>query len=232
MRRFNFNQFIWFIILLSLFLTIGFLFITGKIFLLVSEKMKIYIILTIVFLFIMLIVQFPRIFTIPSRGGIKKGYFFFFIFISAMVLVLNIDILKSSLLMKGVTIEHRSHSHGSGHNHSLVMKEDSIIVEKDNFHKSIEAINESLDSYIGKEIIIEGLLYNETVEVGDFIITEIDMNCCMVDSSFIGITCTGENYENFKTGDYVKAKGILKYVEHNGKNIPTIEIEGVEKSNR
>ena len=50
MRRFNLNQFIWVILLGILLFFIGFLLISGKLFSLVVSSMKIYIILTLIFL--------------------------------------------------------------------------------------------------------------------------------------------------------------------------------------
>lgn len=229
MKRFNLNQFLWFLILLALLSTIGILYFTGDIFLLVSEKVKIYLIITLIVLFIMLLVQVSRIFTVPSRGGVKKGYFLYFILIFSFLVVIKVDILKSSLLMKGVKIEHRTHSHGKGHSHDYVTNNDRIVVGENDFHKVVEAINEDIDEFENKEIVIEGLAYRELIELGDFIITQIDMNCCMGDSTFLGLTCLGEISDDIQTGDYIKIKGTIKVIEENNKKIPAIEVNSVEK---
>lgn len=234
MKRFNFNQLIWLLILLGFLISIGFLLFSGKIFLLVAERTKIYIILTLVFFLIMLVMQIAEVFTVPSRGGIKKGYIFFILIIITFIIVSNIDILKNSLIMKGVVVEHNNHHHGSDHIHhyEAVDKEDNIIVKKDNFHNIIESINENIESFADKEIAIEGLFYEDEVQIGDYVITQIDMNCCMVDSSFLGITCIGEADTEIKTGDYVKGKGKIKIVEHNGHKLGAIEIKKLEKINK
>lgn len=236
MKRFNFNKFLWLLILIGLLLSIGFLFFSGKIFLLVAEKMNLYIIFTLICLFLFCLMEISEVFTVPSRGGVKRGYIFFVLIIVGFLVVSKIDILKNSLIMKGVVVEHGSHNHGSGHAHNhddfQIADDETIIVEKDNFHNAIEIINSHIENYIDKDIIIEGLLYNDDINTGDFVITQIDMNCCMVDSSFLGITCIGEVDSEVETGDYVKAKGKIKIVNYNGHKLGAIEINELNKYDR
>ncbi|MGL5615934.1 MAG: TIGR03943 family putative permease subunit [Sarcina sp.] len=232
MKRFNLNQFLWFLILVALLATMGILYFTGDIFLLVSEKVKIYLMITLIVLGIMLLVQVTRIFTVPSRGGIKKGYFLYFILIFSFFVVIKVDILKSSLLMKGVKIEHKTHNHGKGHSHDYLTNNDIVIVGKSDFHKVVEAINEHSNEFENKKIIIEGLAYKELIELGDFVITQIDMNCCMGDSTFLGLTCFGGISDDIETGDYIKINGIIKIFEESNKRIPVIEVDSVDKINR
>ena len=78
MRRFNLNQFIWVILLGILLFFIGFLLISGNLFSLVVSSMKIYIILTLIFLALIFLIEIKDIFTVPSRGGIKKDIYFIF----------------------------------------------------------------------------------------------------------------------------------------------------------
>lgn len=237
MKRFNFNKFLWLLILIGFLLSIGFLFFSGKIFLLVAEKMNLYIIFTLICLCLFFLIEISEVFTVPSRGGIKRGYIFFVLTIICFLVVSRIDILKNSLRMKGVVVEHSGHNHVTGHAHNhdkdIQMADDeTIIVEKDNFHNAIEIINSHIENYIDKDIIIEGLLYNNDINTGDFVITQIDMNCCMVDSSFLGITCIGEVDSEIETGDYVKAKGKIKIVDYNGHKLGAVEINELNKYNK
>lgn len=230
MRRFNLNQFIWVILLGILLFFIGFLLISGKLFSLVVSSMKIYIILTLVFLALIFLIEIKDIFTVPSRGGIKKGYIFYILFIATLIVVSSTDILRNSLIMKGVVIEHEGHNHGKNHNHEVSFQKDNVLIDKGNFHKFVEVILEDTEEYKNVPITVEGLLYKENIEVGDFFITQIDMNCCMADSKFLGITCIGNVDANFKTGDYVRVKGTLDVREHKGKKIPVIYINQLENS--
>lgn len=231
MRRFNLNQFIWVILLGILIGSIGFLLISDKLFSLIVGSMKIYVVLTLIFLTLIFLIEIKDIFTVPSRGGIKKGYIFFILLIATLVIVSNTDILRNSLIMKGVVIEHKGHNHNKNHNHKLSFERDNILINKENFHSSVEAILENTEDYKTMPITVEGLLYNEKVEVGDFFITQVDMNCCMADSKFLGITCVGSINSEFKTGDYVRVKGTLNVTEYKGEKIPVIYINQLENFN-
>lgn len=78
MRRFNLNQFIWVILLGILIVSIGFLLISDKLFSLVVGSMKTYVVLTLIFLTLIFLIEIKDIFTVPSRGGIKRDIYFSF----------------------------------------------------------------------------------------------------------------------------------------------------------
>ncbi|MPQ42576.1 DUF1980 domain-containing protein [Clostridium tarantellae] len=211
MKRFNLNEFIWFLILCGLLFLILNLVLTGEIFLLINIKMKKYIILAILIIFILSIVQFNQIFTIPPRGRIKLGYIIFIIALVFLAILPKVNILKTSLDFKGVKLYHDKHvnkDHLKKENHEL-LKSEKLILKKDNFHEGLEIIMHELDNFLGKEIYIEGIIYEDEFYKDKFILTDIDMNCCIVDSSYLGVLCKKNSNINVSNGEYVRLKGKL-----------------------
>lgn len=222
MRRFNLDQFIWFCILAVLSSILGFMIFSGKIFLLINSDRKISIIFMIGFLVILTIIQATRIFTIPSRDGVKGGYFQFIILIVLLILVSTIDITKTSLKMRGVRLGHSQHVHSEldahGHNHFEIS--DSLVVDDSNFHEFIEEISEHIDNNVGKTLEVSGIYYIDEKYKDSFIITQLNMNCCIADSEYLGILCEiPKEMRSFKIGDEIKVSGKISSFDDNGKKI-------------
>lgn len=75
MRRFNLDEFLWFIVLILLDLSIIYLVFTRKIDFYIGNKMIKYIYITIVMISIITIFQFKNVFTSKGNGNIKKNYY-------------------------------------------------------------------------------------------------------------------------------------------------------------
>ena len=134
---------------------------------------------------------------------------------------------------KGVNLYHENHMN-TLHKHDEHVKrinKDIISIGKDNFHSSLEEIINHIDEYVGKEITIEGLVYNDSKYENKFIVTSIDMNCCIVDSTYLGILCDYKGI-NIETGITALVKGKIEKVKitsNYGKDIwiPMIKVSDV-----
>lgn len=85
MKRFNINEFLWFLILLGISGYIFFLIKTGGVNKFVHGHMTRYLALALVPLLLITVFQFYKSFTIISSRKIKKGYFIFFIMLIIML---------------------------------------------------------------------------------------------------------------------------------------------------
>ena len=236
MKRFNLDQFIWFCILLMISTVLTIMLFTGKIFLLIDGKRIISTSIMLIILYLLTIVQTTRIFTVPSRSGVKKGYFQYLILIGILILVSNIDISKTSLLMKGVKLSHAEHNHGEKHNHPHVdfklNDEGRIIINNINFHEAIEEITSHKDKFLGKEFEVEGIYYKDLKYPNKFIITQLNMNCCIADSDYLGILCEKDKLENLnlEVGDKIKVIGKLSEFNDDGKELVKIDVLEIIKN--
>ena len=213
MRKFNFSEFIWFLILVCFEVLLFKMIINEKIFLIISINMKKYILLALVILLLLIIIQFFNIFKVSSRRIFKKGYLIFIFALILLFLTNGLNITEVSLNLKGVKFYHENHEiHKHKHykaNYDLNELEALVLSER-NFHDSIEELIVHLDGLIGKEISIEGLFYkSNNYEKNEFAITQIEMNCCIVDSTYLGILCSGD-VPNINNGEMVKVKGIIQ----------------------
>lgn len=213
MRKSNFSEFIWFLILVFFEGLLFKMLISERIFLIISINMKKYIWLALFILLILIIIQFFNIFSFSSRKMFKGGYLIFIFALGMIFLANSLNINEVSLNLKGVKLSHESHEmneHEHSHSHENLNELETLVLSEENFHNSIEELIAHLDEFIGKEISIEGLFYkNKDYAESEFAITQIDMNCCIVDSTYLGVLCSGD-MPNINNGQEVKVKGIVQ----------------------
>lgn len=213
MRKFNFSELVWFLILVCFEYIIFKMLISEKIFLLISTDMRKYIFLAIAIIFLLIIIQFFNIFTFSSRRIFKGGYFIFIFALTMLMITNRLNINEVSLNLKGVKLYHEKHEIGEHehlHSHEDLEALETLVLTEENFHNTIEGLIVHLDEFIGKEISIEGLFYKSNdYEESEFAITQIEMTCCIVDSTYLGVLCKGD-MPNLENGDEVKVKGIVQ----------------------
>lgn len=233
MKRFNINEFIWFIILGFNLIFLSYMLWSKKIFLIINSDMKIYMYIAIIIIGLMLIIQFNKIFTIPSRSGIKLGNLVFVISAVLLLMLTKIDIVKTSLEFKDVKLYHGFHSKNS-HEHSHQMNcinNEKIILDDGNFHEMLEEVLSHIDEYIGKDIEIQGIAYNDKKYEGKFIITSLEINCCIVDSTYLGVLCKENNF-TLENGQKIRVTGKIDKtkIRDNMNNdiwVPLIEVSNL-----
>lgn len=232
MKRFNMNEFIWFLILGCNLIFLSYGVYTEKIFLIVNSDMRNYVYIAIGIITLMLMVQYPKIFTISARGGIKAGYLIFIFSAVCLWSMTQIDIIKTSLEFKEVNLYHELHannSHEESH-HIHCIDGDVITVNNDNFHERLEELIHHVDEYVGKEIEITGVVYNDSKYNDKLILTNLDMNCCIVDSSYLGVLCENDNIR-LENGTEITVHGKINKTsikDNNGNVIWVPLIEGTK----
>lgn len=213
MRKFNFSELIWFLILVCFEVVMFKMLIDGKMFLLISNDMKKYIYLALVIILLLMSIQFFNIFTFQSRKIFKGGYLIFIFALIMLMITDGLNINQVSLNLKGVKLYHERHEvseHEHLHSHEDLETLESLVITEENFHNTVESLIVHLDDFIGKEISIEGLFYkSKDYEESEFAITQIEMTCCIVDSNYLGILCKGD-MPDLSNGKEVKVKGIVQ----------------------
>lgn len=230
MKRFNLDQFIWFLILMGLSCILTLMIISGKIFLLIDSGRVISTSIMMIILYALTIVQTTKVFTIPSRSGVKGGYIQFIALIFILIVISFTDIPKVSLEMKGVRLYHNEHLEDDGHTHSHgnLGETDTIYIKEEIFHEAVEELSAHIDKHMGKNIEIEGRYYDNSME-NSFVITTLNMNCCIADSEYLGVMCDLKNKDDIKikNGSKIKVTGIISSFEKDGHNLVKIEAENL-----
>lgn len=233
MKRFNINEFFWFIILLTFTLYTYYLLSRGKILLFVHPEMVKYAALSFVIFGELTAFQIFKVFTVRTRVSFKKGYLLFFITLIVGIFIapsgLNSDIWdkKGVTLVSSGTIENiGKHSHEE----SEKIKGDLIIFNSTNYIHYLEEISEHIDEHKGKRVVIDGFILKDGKnEKSEFLLTRVLMNCCAADSQAIGLLSRYDKPNNFKKDDWVRIEGTISTKLNKGIVSPILLVDKIEK---
>lgn len=192
MKKFNIDELIWFIILVSLSLSLVFLIRSGKITNFVGSDMIIYFYLSIIILSVFAIFQFGRIFTIKRRVETTNKYIPL-----TFTLCVGVVLLYVFPLLKGNT----------DINEELLLKNnaDAIIINSENY-SILNEIVENKEEYEGKKIVFLGYI-DKIKENSDFtIIARQTVKCCQADKEKIQIKAKGLE-SNLEEGQWINICG-------------------------
>lgn len=236
MKRFNINEFFWFIILLAFTLYTYYLLSRGKILLFVHPEMVKYAALSFVIFGELTAFQIFKVFTVRTRVSFKKGYLLFFITLIVGIFIapsgLNSDIWDK----KGVTLVSSGSIENIGkhsHEEKEKIKGDLIIFNATNYIHYLEEISGHIDEHKGKRVIIEGfILKDDKYDNNEFLITRVLMNCCAADSQAIGVLGRFNKLSSFKKDDWVRVEGIISTKLNKGIVSPIILVDKIEKADR
>lgn len=235
MKKFNMNEFIWFLILVALTLSIGIMIYTGKIYMLIHPKMKIYLIIGTAILLLLSITQLPKIFTIPDRVGVKKGNLIFLFAFIMIIISTNINVNSTYLEFKGVNLfpYFDDHDIKEKHDHGTAIPSGTIKLKEENFYCYLEDIQKDIYKYEGRDIEVEGMVYkSKDIKSNQFIITRLVMNCCAADSQYIGVICD-YNGASLKECTWVRVIGKITHsnisdIRGKAKVLPLVTVDKVE----
>lgn len=221
MKRFNINEFIWFVILVSFAYYIYELFNTGKINLYIHPKMFKYVLFSLVIFIILAIFQVKRIFTFSKTKKIKLGYIIFIIPLF-LAFAVNPDTLNAQVVAnKGGNIV--SNNMYSSEEASEKNYEESLETEKntdldiadgynspdgERFMETLGAVYGDLDEMIDKEIELSGFIYiEESLPKESFVIGRLMLSCCAADTEIIGLLAEWDEINKFEENEWIKITG-------------------------
>ncbi|MBI4844993.1 MAG: TIGR03943 family protein [Candidatus Omnitrophica bacterium] len=243
MKKLNVNEVLWFIILLGFCVYIFYLLSQNRIMLYVHPRMVKYSILLGAVLVIFTILQLRRILKKHAPEKFRKGYLLFFI---PLILAYSVNPNQMPMDMikkKGISISRSIDTKldSSGSISAAIKKEElykakAISFNKDNFDPFIYDMNENLDKYLGKRIIICGFVSrNNDFSQDQFTVTRLLMICCAADTQGIGLMAQWDKAQTLKEELWVEAIGIIdKAVYHDqwDKNqkitVPLIKIDSIK----
>lgn len=240
-RRFNFDEFLCFIIFILLDISIIYLIITGKIDFYVGKKMIIYIYITIAMISIMVLFQFQNIFTFKRNSNLKMKLLpILFTIILGIISInhqetfkhneLNNEVKENTLEMKYL-YEHEL-------NLRINQKENKIkdiLIINENNPMVLDDIRINPEKYIGRKLEIHGFVCKENyLNINQFIIGRVIMDCCAADSKVVGIVGEYGKACDLNENDKIIAKGnvgITTIIDCNKINhkIPALIIENLQE---
>lgn len=240
MKRFNINEFIWFIILIMFTSFIYYLLLSTKITMYVHPKLAKYSAFSLVVFGELTILQVFNVFTVKTRIKFKKGYILFILVLIIGMLIapggLNSEIAEK----KGIIFVSSSSTENIGsHTHTKddVINGNLISFNDGNYIHYFEDLSGNLEKHIGKDIIISGFVTKDgKLNKDEFIITRLLVNCCAADSQVIGILCKTDGNKVLNNDTWVRVEGVVSFKENensrvNGK-LPLIIAKKVTNINK
>ncbi|RII34531.1 DUF1980 domain-containing protein [Clostridium chromiireducens] len=235
MKKFNFEEFLWFITLILLDLSVIYLVYTGKISSYIGNSLIKYMYITIIMISIITVAQIKNIFTSKGNGNIKMKLIpIILTIILGIISVNNLQTFRHSELDEDIRenrtskIDRRSlYEHEFNYTFNKNKgnvnkdykrnqesdingnKQETIIID-DNNPMTIEDIRIKPEKYIGRKLEIHGFICKETyLNKNQFIIGKIIMNCCAADSKAVGLVGEYDQIENLSESENVKILGTL-----------------------
>lgn len=228
MKRFNLNEFIWFLCLIFIVGYLYYLLQTENLYNYIHPKMFYYTVFAIVLIVIVALFQSRKIFTIPSRRGMKKGYAVFLLAFVFMMYGREISGIEATEY-KGVTLVLNTQEvHEDEDVHEKINNTGVIEFNKEHFFCYFEELQENPKQYLGREVSISGVVYKAEEDKGLFYLGRSVLNCCIADSQNLALVFKTEKSDIPEKGQWLKVSGIIEAneVEYKGKIvvIPTIKV--------
>jgi len=246
LKRFNFDEFLWFIVLILLDLSIIYLVYTGKIDFYIGKSMIKYCYITILMISIIALFQFQNIFTWIGSSKLKiKLVPIILALVLGGISIYTQDTFKHTELNKELKENKVSNIDiKSLYEHEL----DYSLTEGENHKKEILMINEvnpmvledirvSPEKYIGRNLEIDGFVCKESyLNKNQFIIGRIVMTCCAADSKVVGIIGEYDKAYDLHENEKIIVSGtigrsMIKDDNNISHTIPVIIIEKLDVEN-
>lgn len=180
MKRFNLNEFIWFFTLSLLMMIIVYSIISGNIYNILTERLVKVLWIAVVGIGALILVQIPKIFTIPDRGGLQKSNLIFIL--ALFIMIIGVTQAPKVTLSKQVefVVTEENHQHDSQDR----IPDGAINVTDKNFYEYLEELQKDLDKFIDRDVTISGRIIKNN---GRYLIIKNVMNCCAADAKTYGI---------------------------------------------
>jgi len=251
MRKFNFEEFIEFIVLLGYAVFFCYLLVTGKIYNFISPKMKGYMIFSFVIFTLLALYKGNNIFVPQKNRFVSRSYFILIItlvigFIAAkeglntgisankglnLSTFSNSDKIKTPSKSESIKDKNKNDiSIESGNDTNI------IIINEKNFYNSINELGMNVEKYKGEKVKISGFVFiKEGFEKDEFVVARMLMACCAADAQVIGIMSKLDTGIALEKDSWIEVEGIIEVKENKDSatnisfKIPVIKVEKVNK---
>jgi putative membrane protein len=203
----------------------------------IHPKMVKYSIFATIAIAIMLVYNLMQLFTFEQSRSLKYGYILFLIPVVIYMFLKPSGLSESTAVNRGVNlmfykalnIEEEHHDHNHSHSHGdgkMLVENNSIVFNNENFFTSIKEIYGHLEDYGNRSVIIKGFAVREKNNNNSFILSRMVVSCCAADTEVIGIRCVSNYAKSIKGGQWVEVRG--KFKQDNASVPPVLVVEKVK----
>lgn len=196
MRKFNVDEFIWFIVLGILLFLMIYLQYSGQILNFINNSMIIYFYLSIIIVGLFLVGQFYKIFTVKSRIEVTNRFIplIFTLFI-IVIFLFGLPVYKN---IKGETTEDIAE-----------LKVDGAILITNENYEILNEMDSNLNTYLEKNIQLVAYVNSIDKNNNEVVLAREEVSCCQGDKRLIKIRVKGLN-EDVKIGTWINVAGKVK----------------------
>ncbi|WP_294155809.1 TIGR03943 family protein [uncultured Clostridium sp.] len=240
MKKFNFDEFIWFMTLILMAAGLSYMIQTGKIQFYIGNKMVKYIYFAICMIGIIALFQIKNVFTPKNNLNLKVKYIpILLALVIGAVSVKSQDSFRHRQLNNMLINEYsedyeiindKVHNEEKEYGQFIKINDDNI--------NALEDIQDNPEGFIGKEIELYGFVCKESyLKNTQFLIGRIIMTCCAADSKIVGILAEDKDIINLNENDWVTVRGSISYttiIDDEGitHKVPVILIDNLDKSSK
>lgn len=230
MKRFNINEFIWFIVLAMFTFFSYHLISTGQIFKFIHPHLLKYTMVSFVIFGVLAAFQLFNVFKVKTRAKPKKGFLLFFIVIAVGFISAPKGLTPEIKNKKGVILVTSNNIENIGrhiHGREETIEGDTIVFNARNYVHYLEDLSSNIESHKGKKVYISGFIHKEDKLLEDeFILSRLLMNCCAADAQVLGVMCQYEGAKNLEDNIWVNIEGEIR----SDVNYLAVKVNKIEKS--
>ncbi len=215
MKRINWNEFIWFGILLGFSVYLYHLLITGEILYFVHPRSIKFSLLTMFFFFVLTIFQVKRITQQPKRP-VKLGYLMFILPLLLGATAAPKGITEEIAVIRGINVAAPEQREGfslfdaSNLQRIDYVQDDILVIDDVFFDDALNEIKGDLDKYQGQRVSLYGFVHRQDhFDENTFFISRMLLACCAADALITGILGEYEGIDAFDEYDWVEVTGVI-----------------------
>ena len=238
MKKFNLDEFVWFITLILMAAGLIYLILTGKISFYIGDKMIKYIYAAIFMISVILIFQLMNIFTPKNSLNLKVKYIP--IILALIIAVISVRSQSSFRHRQLNNVLINEYAEDREYKDAEYLKDKKeygqfIKIDDDNLNV-LEEIQRDPERFIGKEIELCGFVCKESyLKNTQFVIGRIIITCCAADSKIVGILAEDKDIVKLEENEWVTVRGFINYTTINDDDgvshkVPVINIDNLVKS--
>jgi putative membrane protein len=234
-KRFNINEFIWFVILLGFSYYFYKLISTGEIVNFMHPKMVRYVYVGFAALGILTIYQFFNLMDHHEEGSVRYGYVMFIIPLLLGFFLNPKGLDAYAVQNRGISVFQKGNTASVANSiksqEEIKVVDGEIAIDNKNYLQVMNKLYDDVNKYKGKKITIKGFVYRDKEFVEDnFVAARMKLSCCAADAEVIGFMCKFSGSNKLNKDQWVQVTGTIEVGSLNAKNgqriiIPLIKVE-------
>lgn len=215
MKKINWNEFIWFTILLGFSVYLYHLLLSGEILYFVHPRSVKFTTVTMLVFFVLTIFQVKQI-TRRPHVPMRLGYLIFILPLLLGVTVAPQGVREDIAVLRGITVAADQHREGFSLfnqdrlNRIDYSREDVLVIDDVFFDDALNEVRDNIDHYVGQKVSLYGFVFRQDhFDESTFFISRLLIVCCAADSLITGILAESDEIYQFENYEWLEVTGVI-----------------------